>query len=200
MKNLQPKENLTVSDTTLTTEDACFDALNIITVAGDGKSVIVEENASANFIAGQTVSILPGFKAVEGSYLHAYITTEGDFCYQASGSIVENLSLLKDSDINTNQPDRTNTDKTEKTKAASAQDQQKKDFKTYYGNGYIFINGEVEGNAIAYLTDIIGRKLGVYKLTKGDQNRIIVNGYAPGVYLLRIIHGEKNCTYKVLIK
>jgi hypothetical protein len=74
-------EDITVSDTTVNNSlSACFDAINSITIAGDGSTVLVEDGAAADFIAGQSVQFLPGFHAYNGSQMHAWITTDGTFC------------------------------------------------------------------------------------------------------------------------
>ncbi|MBN2165646.1 MAG: T9SS type A sorting domain-containing protein [Marinilabiliaceae bacterium] len=90
--------NLAVSDTTIAVgNEACFNAENEITVAGSS-NVIIEEEASANFIAGYSVTFLPGFHAVEGSYVDAHITKNGEFCsFSSPESILQAEALLEKS-------------------------------------------------------------------------------------------------------
>ena len=66
----------------------CFNGFYTITVAGDGYPVIVESGAMAEFIAGQSILFKPGFHAQEGSYVSAYITTDGQYCVEAPAAIV----------------------------------------------------------------------------------------------------------------
>jgi hypothetical protein len=68
--------------------DECFNGFYTITVAGDGYPVIVESGAMAEFIAGQSILFKPGFHAQEGSYVSAYITTDGQYCVEAPAAIV----------------------------------------------------------------------------------------------------------------
>jgi len=63
-------------------ESDCYNAQNIITVAGDGTNVIMENNSSATFIAGHSIRLLPGFHALPGSKVNAWITSTGEFCDQ----------------------------------------------------------------------------------------------------------------------
>jgi hypothetical protein len=74
-------ETLAVTDSTIETGlTACFDALQTITVAGDEMHpVVIGTEATANFIAGQSIRFLPGFYANNGSYVHARIS-DTDFC------------------------------------------------------------------------------------------------------------------------
>ncbi len=58
----------------------CYNASEIITVGGNGNYFHVQPLASATLIAGQKIRFLPGTKAFNGSYLHAYITPNGQFC------------------------------------------------------------------------------------------------------------------------
>lgn len=58
----------------------CYNALQNITVAGDGEQVDIESTAFVEFIAGQSIRFLPGFHAQSGSTVHAHITTTGTFC------------------------------------------------------------------------------------------------------------------------
>ncbi len=61
-------------------QDICFEALQTITVGGTG-SFIVQSGGSVNLVAGQNIIMLPGTHAQNGSYLHAWITTSGTYCY-----------------------------------------------------------------------------------------------------------------------
>jgi hypothetical protein len=76
-----------VNDTTIINlESACFNAYDTITVAGGVSIVEFLSGSSVNLIAGSSVILLPGFHAYEGSYTHAYITTDGTFCDGAPGT------------------------------------------------------------------------------------------------------------------
>jgi len=92
-QNGEVPTNTQISSTNLTSgEEDCFNATNTITVAGDGTLVIVESGGSANFIAGQSILFKPGFHAQEGSYVHAHITTTGEYCMEAVPAIIAQQS------------------------------------------------------------------------------------------------------------
>lgn len=87
-----PPYKLTVSDTVVPSGTAgCFNAIDTITVAGDGASVEFQYGSSLELVAGYDIIIKPGFHAYEGCSLDAYITTDGTFCdgVQLSSSIVQ---------------------------------------------------------------------------------------------------------------
>jgi hypothetical protein len=63
-----------------TDEIFCYNALQDITVGGVEPSVYIQSDAAVNFIAGHSIRFLPGFNAQPGSSVHAYITTNGEFC------------------------------------------------------------------------------------------------------------------------
>jgi hypothetical protein len=83
----------TVQNLTLTPgSDTCFQAKQSITVGGSGTTVTIQNGVFANFIAGQKIKFLPTFKALPGSNLHAYITTNGKYC-AAVAAAPENATL-----------------------------------------------------------------------------------------------------------
>ena len=82
-------DNLTVSNTSIgNTEIECFDAKQVITVAGDETTVVIASGGEGVFVAGQTVYFKYGFHAYEGSYMHGYITTTDQFCGSQPSPIV----------------------------------------------------------------------------------------------------------------
>jgi hypothetical protein len=73
-----------------TSESFCYNALMNLTVAGGATSVLIQEGATTNFIAGNSIRFLPGFNAQPGSSVHAFITQNGEFCDgPITGSIVQ---------------------------------------------------------------------------------------------------------------
>ncbi|HPR32343.1 MAG TPA: T9SS type A sorting domain-containing protein, partial [Prolixibacteraceae bacterium] len=73
-------------------ETNCFNALQTITVGGDGNPVDFLSGSTTTLIAGESILFLPGTYVHSGSYLLASITTEGAFCDPpVGGSMVEAL-------------------------------------------------------------------------------------------------------------
>ncbi|MEI7980291.1 MAG: T9SS type A sorting domain-containing protein [Bacteroidota bacterium] len=78
--------NITIPNGTST----CYDATQVLTVAGTGKTFIVENNGSVTLVAGNKITVLPGARIYPGGYLHAYITTTGTYCGSMFNPLVEN--------------------------------------------------------------------------------------------------------------
>ncbi len=70
---------LSVQDTTIWYTE-CFDALDTITVAGEGHFFRVTGTGHATFIAGKLISFLPGTIVEPGGALYGRIAPEGPFC------------------------------------------------------------------------------------------------------------------------
>jgi hypothetical protein len=77
-------DNLLINSSLTDSDDKCFDAIDTITIAGQGNQVLFVAGSRANIIAGRLIRFLPGFYAEPGSYMDATITIDGAFC---SGSI-----------------------------------------------------------------------------------------------------------------
>jgi hypothetical protein len=76
-----PPYKLAITDTVLGSSiSGCFDAIDTITVAGDGNPVTFTSGSSTTLIAEQSILFLPGFHALEGSIMNASITTNRSFC------------------------------------------------------------------------------------------------------------------------
>ncbi len=74
-------ENRTVQDVTVSNGTSeCYDAQQIITVAGGGTSFLVQPGGEATFIAGQQINYLPGTVVQSGGYMLGRIAPGGPFC------------------------------------------------------------------------------------------------------------------------
>jgi hypothetical protein len=68
----------------------CYDATEVLTIAGNGNFFFVDNNASVTLVAGNRISILPGARVFSGGYLHGYITTNDSYCDTTMNSPVTN--------------------------------------------------------------------------------------------------------------
>lgn len=95
-------DNLLVTNTNYSSGiDSCLDALDTITVAGDGNAVALQSGSVVDFIAGASISFLPGFHAYSGSAMNAGITTEYNFCtpVPSSSAAAEALADAKSASV-----------------------------------------------------------------------------------------------------
>ncbi len=58
----------------------CYNATQTLQLAGNGTFFRVANGASVTLIAGQNILLLAGTEADSGGYLHAYITTNAQYC------------------------------------------------------------------------------------------------------------------------
>jgi len=73
--------NLTLQDINIIDgEEYCYNALQVITVAGGGSYFTVQPGGSVIMIAGQKISYLYGTRVYAGGYMHGYITTTAQYC------------------------------------------------------------------------------------------------------------------------
>lgn len=94
--------NTQVSDiTTANTETDCFNAVNILNIAGNETTVLVESGGDATFIASGKIIFDTGFEAEPGSTVDAHITTTSSYCGSLSPSMMtiieeeeEDINLL----------------------------------------------------------------------------------------------------------
>jgi hypothetical protein len=177
---------LPIANLSLTTGDAgCFNAIDTIIVAGSGSTVDFQSGSSATLIAGQSIRLMPGFHAHSGSWMEAYITTNGTFCDGASGSIVQNEPMPKSGDL--------------VRESVVGIERQVKIFPNP-NNGNFTIelinveNGEM--NVVDMLGSIVYRK----KITGKGDNNIDLGRIANGLYVVKISDGKGLLTKKVLIK
>jgi len=69
-------QNITVGNSQV----ACYDATQVITVAGNGTLFQILSGGNATMIAGQMIAYLPGTNVAPGAYLRGYISTNGLYC------------------------------------------------------------------------------------------------------------------------
>lgn len=60
----------------------CYSATQIIHVAGNGSTFLVQPGGSVTLISGGQIFLLPGTTVSAQGYLHGYITTTGSYCVQ----------------------------------------------------------------------------------------------------------------------
>jgi outer membrane protein assembly factor BamB len=75
-----PPEQMILRNVTVGPGDQCFDAKQTITVAGNGTSFTVLSSGAATLIAGQKITFYPESNIFSGGYMHAYITTNNQYC------------------------------------------------------------------------------------------------------------------------
>jgi PKD repeat protein len=126
----------------------CYNATDSIIVTGEGKPVLFESGSSATLIAGLSIRFLPGFYAMEGSFMSAYITTNNLFCDGQSGSVIEppqEKSLAGEEVIHNLTP--------------TVIEQSKIKIYPNPNNGSFIVQSSVEGESRLVVTNLSGQKV-----------------------------------------
>jgi len=90
-KSTTPPENQVLANITVPNEvTTCYDATQVLTVAGNGNTFVVENGGNVTLIAGSKILILLGATVNSGGYLYAYITTNATYCGSKDSPLVEN--------------------------------------------------------------------------------------------------------------
>lgn len=163
----------------------CFNAAQTITVAGGGTYFTVAANANAELIAGMKVVFLDGTVVMPGGYLHAHITNNSEFCL--------NQKSLLNNDLDVNM---------ESQNMNTASEEELFSVFPNPGNGVFYLNmsGKMEaGDALLTVYDLTGES--ILQLTISEpMNSLSISGYPSGVYLLRVIQGNRMQTRKLVVQ
>jgi hypothetical protein len=178
--------DLAVSNCTIATGDTCFDATNEITVS----TVTVADNASANFIAGYSVTFLPGFHAVEGSYVHALITEDGSFCDAAGGSSIVSQPDVKSFDL----------DKNKEAPGINDEIQVKVYPNPNNGQFKVDISGTAEERSEIQVYNLQGKMVYSGSMDSQVTSEISIYNAIKGLYILKITTGNESFSRKISIQ
>lgn len=184
-------ETLAVSDTTVgNLEGACFDATGTIIVAGNS---IVECSSGSfvDFIAGKSILLKPGFHAKSGSYVHAYISADGEFCSLASSSPVFN-EPYKNAVINTAE--------TEIEKPVNSNEPGLKVYPNPTTGTFSVekINLGSKGNIS--ISNVLGEVVYRNNYTSEGIAKFDLSHFGKGLYFIRVNDGKSIVTKKIVVK
>ena len=170
-------QNVTVADGQV----VCYNAMEVITVAGNGTTFTIGSDGSATMIAGQKILYEPGTLVISGGYMHGMIATNNQYCGGLAPSMVTRTSV---------------TESTPDIQAGST-------FKVYpnptTGNFTIEANGTQESGVTTVNVYTLN---GVMVLSGSlqDENRHTFSASAlvPGIYLIRMTSGNHTQISKLI--
>jgi len=157
----------------------CYNAVQTISVAGNGTTFIVENGGSATMIAGQQIICYPGTIIQNGGYLLGYIAPAGPWCTTPSMP----AAVMAEDEIAGN------------TIHAA--------FKVYpnptTGNFIIEVNGEPADEKVSVnIYGMRGEKV-FAKILQGDRRyEISISDRPVGIYFIRLISGNRAETVKII--
>ncbi len=162
----QELANIIIPDQTTT----CYDAVQVLTVAGNGNTFLVEDGGSVTLIAGVKISLLPELKVNSGGYLLAKISM--DFCNTLLNPLVLNPDNMED--------------------LLSVLDVNKTDWIKIYPNPtediVILKFSPAEIPSIAYVTILSMQGQTISKQTLNDegQHQFSLSGFPVGIYVIQV--------------
>jgi hypothetical protein len=168
-------------------QEICFNAKQTITVAGNGSTFVVNSGGSATLIAGQNIIMLPGTMVHHGGNLHAWITTDETYC-------VNPLPVVAQSDGN--EEDAQTIDQPEMP-------QQRHSLHVYPNptTGTFMLELSDTGGQqtlIIEVYSIIGERLFRAELPAETHYTLDLTGRQPGIYIVRVIRGQKMDFVKIV--
>jgi hypothetical protein len=96
VKSATPPVNQELANITIPSGlTTCYDATQILTVAGNGTTFLVEDGGSVTTVAGSKIFLLAGVTVNSGGYFHGYITTDGTYCGATLNPLVSS-NILKE--------------------------------------------------------------------------------------------------------
>lgn len=163
----------------------CINALQTITVAGDGQVFEVRAGGNATFIAGNNILFLSGTQVDSGGYLHGYIAVDNNFCGTMPASMI---SVSHNGTV-------------EKFPAPVIADNL---FKIYPNptTGIIHIENKslIHKEFMVIILDIPGHVINSF-MNDGDKPTVScdIGPHPPGIYTLKITSGTWVKTFKIVL-
>jgi hypothetical protein len=184
LNHVSPPANATIQNTTVASgQTLCFDATQIITVAGSGTTFIVQNGGNVTMIAGQKIRYLPGAWAKAGGYMHGKIAPSGPYCQSPSAPVVASF-----------------TGEEENNPASTVQSS----IRVYPNptNGRFRIELTGKSQTVPLQVEIYGMR-GEKVLSEsvpGEKfHEFSLAGRSPGIYFIKVIDGADILTAKLVI-
>ncbi|MCX6304786.1 MAG: T9SS type A sorting domain-containing protein [Bacteroidetes bacterium] len=164
---------------------SCYDATQTITVAGNGKTFMVNYGGSAILVAGQKISMLPGTQVSPGGYLHGYIADNGNYCVSQPPALMNSVAMGMDA--------------VSVFRGTTGEHQ----VRVYPNPASGMFTVEVNGNDNTGLTAIEIYSMTGIRLTRenlhGEQSHLSsVTGFMPGLYFIRVYTENQVTTVKLI--
>ncbi len=177
-----PLEKTTITSQTISNGQAnCYDALQTITVAGNGATFIIQTGGSSNMIAGQNIIYFPNTTVETGGYMHGIISPSGPFCL--TPSLPTSLKVTEDL-----QPVLVS---------------EKSTIKVYpnptTGNFTVELRGDIPaGNVTINVFGLRGEQVLTSEFNGERKHEFTLSTRPVGVYFIRVITEGKSETVKII--
>jgi hypothetical protein len=159
----------------------CYDALEIIYVAGEGTTFIVQSGANVNLIAGQKIFLMPGTFVQSGAEMLASITSE-NFCSSYQSAIVS--SPVPGEDV------------------SFEPFPEGKAFKIFpnptEGRFTLLLDETTDHQYQLHVSGLMGNTIINQKLVGSDYFEFDLSDQNPGIYIIRILAENESNSYKLI--
>jgi len=165
-------------------EAFCKNASQTITVAGGGSIFEIQNGGSVTMIAGQNIRFLYGTQVFTGGYLHAYITPTGEYCCASQSTMMANPIDL--------------AEVIPEVEAGS--------FIKIFPNPtndkfYIELDPKYRNiKTVVQISGMLGNLIQKEEMIGNDRYEFSLVGQTPGVYLIRVMAGDRLETKKIIRK
>jgi hypothetical protein len=179
-----PTSGNIINTTIHTNEGFCYSVTDTLIVAGNLTTFLVENGGSATMVAGQVVSLMPGTTIQAGGYLHASITTTGQYCSSTKTSEYETPSGMETNSVPGSKPD----------------DQSFRIYPNPTTGGFSLEFKDLEESAEfqVEIYSILGERMLSGKLQGQKRYELSLAGKPNGVYFIRVVSGKFAGTGKIV--
>ncbi len=170
--------------------DTCFAAMQSITIAGNGTSVVVEPEGSLHVAAAQNILIKDGTWVMPGAHAHFRIEKGNNFCINPTPVVAVVDSVPSDKSPAKNQ-----------LSAATLSDQEM--FKIYPNPTNGRFNLEITGSTGSVIVEIFkatGELVFERKLLSEQLCEFDLSTFSRGIYIVRITNDLKTSFRKLILK
>ncbi len=162
--------------------NSCFDALNTITVAGNGSFFHVIGGSYVTFIAGVNILFMPGTQIYNGGMMHGYIAPTGPFCGTMAPSFINVTAGIEDPvEPITNQRILIYPNPT--TGIVTLE----------------FVPEDIHSGARIYIYSMNGSEVLQKDLPQMKKETFMLDFLTPGIYLCRIVYNGKQELIKIVM-
>lgn len=189
-----PGERFLTTEDLFQGEDQCFDATETIVLAQGDDTFIVESGTGAELIAGNNILMMPGTAVERGGYMHARITTDGQFCDPEIPMVASLPGDHADKAVEHEPLPSSGKDNTVETF-----------FRVYPNPTTGDLTVEIVDQGILdqpVVIEVIGMRGEVIKRTGGTnshyKHRLSLKGHQPGLYMVRVQCGGDFGTERVI--
>jgi hypothetical protein len=186
VEELEIGDTLNVGNILLSSGDnECFSAVNQLLVSSS-PSVILQNGATATFIAGSSIRFLPGFYAESGSVMDAYITTDATFCDVVVPKSVSDLSLVAEL------PQKPSEVKKEAGDIKLYPNPNKGTFTLELSN--------FEPQATIVIYNLLGERIAQFSHAGDATQPVNLAGIRKGIYMVEVNDGKNRLMKKMIVK